>query len=140
MGTQLILPKEGVEPPIFGPCLLWPNDWKDQDGTWHGGGPRSRPHCCRWGASSPPLPPKRGRAPNSRPISIVPNRWMHQDATWYGGRPLPRRYCVRSPSNTMSPRLRPTCVPSGILIHTAVWFGSAPFLGGGAGSPSTTMC
>jgi len=26
-----------VEPPIFGPCLLWPNGWMDQDGTWHGG-------------------------------------------------------------------------------------------------------
>jgi len=26
----------------------------DQDGTWHGGGPRSRPHCARWGPSSPP--------------------------------------------------------------------------------------
>jgi len=21
------------------PCLLWPNDWMDQDGTWHGRGP-----------------------------------------------------------------------------------------------------
>ena len=26
-----------------------------------------------------------------------------------------------SPSNTMSPGLRPTCVPSGILIHPSVW-------------------
>ena len=26
----------------------------DQDGTWHGGGPRSRPHCARWVPSSPP--------------------------------------------------------------------------------------
>ena len=26
-------------PPIFGPCLLWPNGWMDQDGTWHGDGP-----------------------------------------------------------------------------------------------------
>jgi len=26
----------------------------DQDGTWHGGGPWSRPHCARWGPSSPP--------------------------------------------------------------------------------------
>ena len=26
----------------------------DQDGTWHGGGPWSRPHCARWGHSSPP--------------------------------------------------------------------------------------
>ena len=44
----------GRSPPIFGPCLLWPNGWMDQDGTWHGGGPWSRPHCARWGHSSPP--------------------------------------------------------------------------------------
>jgi len=23
----------GTAPPIFGPCLLWPNGWMDQDGT-----------------------------------------------------------------------------------------------------------
>ena len=39
--------------PIFGPCPLWPNGLVDQDGTWHGGGPWSRPHCARWGPSSP---------------------------------------------------------------------------------------
>ena len=27
------LPK-GAQPPIFGPCLLWPNGWMDQDATW----------------------------------------------------------------------------------------------------------
>ena len=48
-------PERGRSPfPIFGPCLLWPNCWMDQDGTWHGGGPWSRPHCARWGHSSPP--------------------------------------------------------------------------------------
>jgi len=35
----------------------------DQDGTWRGGGPRSRPHCPRWGPSFLP-PPKKGRAPS----------------------------------------------------------------------------
>jgi len=55
--------KERNSSPIFGPCLLWPNGWMDQDGTWHGdgGGPWSRPHCARWGPSSPPL--KGGKAP-----------------------------------------------------------------------------
>jgi len=53
--------KKGRSPPIFGPCLLWPNSWIVQDGTRHGGGPRSRPHCARWGPSSPPQ--KSGRAP-----------------------------------------------------------------------------
>ena len=27
------LPKRGGASPIFGPCLLWPNGWMDQDGT-----------------------------------------------------------------------------------------------------------
>jgi len=27
--------KKGAEPPIFGACLLRPNGWMDQDGTWH---------------------------------------------------------------------------------------------------------
>jgi len=48
-------PKGGRAPStIFGPRLLWPNCWMDQGGTWHGGGPWSRPHCARWGHSSPP--------------------------------------------------------------------------------------
>ena len=47
-------PKRRAKPlPIFGPCLLWPNCWMDQGGTWHGGGPWSRPHCAKWGHSSP---------------------------------------------------------------------------------------
>jgi len=25
---------EGAQPPILGPCLLWPNGWMDQDATW----------------------------------------------------------------------------------------------------------
>jgi len=27
-------PQMGVELPIFGPYLLWPNGWMDQDATW----------------------------------------------------------------------------------------------------------
>ena len=38
-------------PPIFGPCLLWPNGWMDQDGTWHGGRPQPSGLCVRWGPS-----------------------------------------------------------------------------------------
>jgi len=26
-------PKEGLEPPVFSPCVLWPNGWVDQDAT-----------------------------------------------------------------------------------------------------------
>jgi len=63
MGTQLHPPQKGgrAPTPIFGPCLLCPNCWMDQGGTWHGGGPWSRPHCARWGHSSPF--PKKDRAP-----------------------------------------------------------------------------
>jgi len=68
--------------PNFSPCLLWPNGWMDQDGTWHGGGPRSRPHSARWETSS--LPQKGGRAPPIfDPCLLSPNGWMNQDGTWH---------------------------------------------------------
>jgi len=40
--------------PIFGPCLLWPNGWMDQDASWYGGKRLPRRRCVRWGCSSPP--------------------------------------------------------------------------------------
>ena len=66
--TQLPLPEDGVEPPIFGPRLLWPNGWTDQDATWHGSRSRPRPHFTRWGPSSPPQ--KGGRFELSRHVEI----------------------------------------------------------------------
>jgi len=61
-GDPALPVKKGAEHPVFGPCLLWPNDWiyQDQDGTWRGGGTRSRPHCARRGPIS--TPQKGGRA------------------------------------------------------------------------------
>jgi len=50
-----------LSPAIFGPCLLCPNGSMDQDGTWHGGGPRSRPRCTRWGLA--PLTAKAAELP-----------------------------------------------------------------------------
>jgi len=44
-GDPAPFPKTGQQPPIFGPSLLWPNGWMDQDAAWYGGMPRSRPHC-----------------------------------------------------------------------------------------------
>jgi len=32
----------GAEPPIFGPYLLQPNGWVDEDATWYGGRPQPR--------------------------------------------------------------------------------------------------
>jgi len=76
-GEPACPPQEGSGAcsPIFGPCLLWPNGWMDQDGTWHGGGPWSRPHCARWGTSSPP--PKRGHSPQ-----FSAHFYCHQTAGW----------------------------------------------------------
>ena len=33
---------EGAEPPIFGPCLLLPNGWMNEAGTWRGGRPQPK--------------------------------------------------------------------------------------------------
>ena len=59
--TQLPSPKNGSQPPIFSPSLLWPNGCIDQDATRYGGRPPPRPHCARREPSSPS--PKRGHSP-----------------------------------------------------------------------------
>ena len=93
-GDPALLPKNGAElPPQFSVHFLSPNGWVNQYGTWHGGGPWSKPHCARWSPSSPL--PKRGRPPIFGPYPLRPNACIDQDATWYGGRPRPRRFCVR---------------------------------------------
>jgi len=63
------LPQKGSSP-NFCPCLFWPNGWMDQDGTW----PWFRPHCARWGPSSPPKKGGGAPVPNFRPTSIVAKR------------------------------------------------------------------
>jgi len=69
--------------PSFGPCLLYPNGWMDQDATWYGGRSRPRPHYVG-------------------PCVLWPNGWIDQDSTWCGGRPRPRRHCIRwRPSSPM---------------------------------------
>jgi len=60
-GNPAPLPKKGAEPPIFGPCPVWPNGWMDQDETWHAGRPRPWPHCVRRGPIS--LSPKGAQPP-----------------------------------------------------------------------------
>jgi len=62
----------------------------DQDETWRGGRPRLRPHCVRWGPSSP----KMGHSPaNFRPMSVVAK--LLDGSRWYGARPWSRPHCVR---------------------------------------------
>jgi len=51
-GSSSPTPKGAQQPPLFGPCLLWPNGWMNRDATWYGGRSRLRPHCVRWGPSS----------------------------------------------------------------------------------------
>jgi len=63
--------KNGAEPPIFGPFLLFSNSRMHQDATWYGGTPLTRRLCVRWG---PDGSPKRGQTPNFRPMSIVAKR------------------------------------------------------------------
>jgi len=52
-----------------------------QGHTWHGGRPRPRRHCVRWGPSSPP---QKGAQPPPIfcPCLLWPNGYMDQDATW----------------------------------------------------------
>jgi len=50
-------PKKERSRAILGPCLLWPNGWMDQDGTWHGGDACSWPYCLH--GDPAPLPKRR---------------------------------------------------------------------------------
>jgi len=61
MPVSSTFPQKGGTVPIFGPCLLWPNDRMDQDATEYGGRPQPRRHCVTWGPSSSPS--KKGHTP-----------------------------------------------------------------------------
>jgi len=56
---------------LFGPCLLWPNGWMDEDATWYGSRPRPRPHCIR---RVPALRETAQQPPSFRPYLLWP-RW-----------------------------------------------------------------
>jgi len=73
----------------------------DQDVTRYVGRPRPRPHCDRWGPSSPTERGTAAPSPLFRPCLLWPNHWMDQGATCYGGRPWHRRlYASCEPSST----------------------------------------
>ena len=93
-GLSSTLPKKRAEPPIFGPCLWWPNGCMDQDATWYGGRPRPRQHCARWDPA--PLAKKGAQTPNFRPMSMVPKRLDRSrcHVVWRY-RPRIKRRCVR---------------------------------------------
>ena len=75
MRSHLPAPK-GAELPIFGPSLLWPNGWMGQNATRYGGRPRLRPHCGRWGLSSPKMG---GYSPHPQ---FSTNVYIGQTAGW----------------------------------------------------------
>ena len=77
-GDPAPLPKGRAEPPIFGPYMLWPNGWMDQDATWCGGRPQPWPHRVRCGPSHTP---KGAQRPIFGPCLLRPNSWVDQDAT-----------------------------------------------------------
>ena len=106
---------KGAQPPIFGPYLLWPNGSLDQDATCYEGRPLTRPHCARWGPSSPSL--KRGHSPPIFGLCLLwSNGWMDQDSTWYEGRSRPRPHCVTwepsspPPKRSTAPNFQPMSV------------------------------
>ena len=103
------LKKGGTSPPpIFGPCLLWPNGCMDQDDTWQGGRPQPRRHCVRWGPSSP------------HPKGHCPQFSAHVVAKRLDGsrcqlvsryRPRPGPHCVR-----WGPSIAPSFRPMSIVV------------------------
>jgi len=71
-GDQAPPPQKGAQQPsLFGPCLLWPNGWMDQDATLCEGS-LDPGHIVLDGNSAPPL--QKGHIPNFRPMSIVAKR------------------------------------------------------------------
>ena len=90
-----------TQPQNFGPCLLWPNGWMDQDVTWNGGKPWPRQHCVKCGPSSTPG----GTATPTTfgPCLLWPNGWMDQDVTWYEGRPRSRPHCITQGPSAPTP-------------------------------------
>ena len=92
-GDRAPLRKKGTAShPIFGPCLLWPNNWMNQYAVWYGSKPRPRRRCVGWGHSSPL---KEAQPPVFGSCLLWRNGWMDEDATWCGSRPRPRTHCVR---------------------------------------------
>ena len=66
----------------------------DQDGTWHAGRPRPRPHCAKWEPTYS-HPQNGAQLPIFGPCLLWPNGWMDQDGTWHEGRPRSRQHCAR---------------------------------------------
>jgi len=72
-GDPALPPKGHSPPPIFSPCLLWPNGWMDQDGMLLGTEVGLSPGDIVLDGDLAPT--KKGhRTPTFRPMSIVTKR------------------------------------------------------------------
>jgi len=69
MGSQLPAPLNGHSPQVFGPCVLWPNGWMDEDAIWYASRPQPRPHCVKCVPSSPTKGAQ--QPPSCWPMSVV---------------------------------------------------------------------
>ena len=105
-------------PPLFGPRLLWPNGWMDQDATWYGGRPRPRPHCVRWGVGPSSPSPKMGHNPQFSAQVLWPNGWMDQNTTWYEGKRRLWRHCVIWGPSTPQRGTTPTPIFDPCLLYS----------------------
>ena len=130
-GDPAMLPKRGQNPsPIFGPFLLWPNSWMQEDATWYGG----RRLCVTWGPSSS-LPKKRGLSPQ-----FSAHVYCGQTAAWtkmplgvevglgpgdfvFHGDPATPRKKAHPPHPTFGPCL---LWPNGWTDQDATWCGGRP--------------
>ena len=120
LGTQLPSPK-AAQPPIFGPCLLWPNGWMDYGdyaATWHGSRPQTGQHRVGW---VPRFAQKGAKCPIFGPCLLWPNGWMYQDASWYAGRPQPSPHCVRWGTSSPKRGIAPQFLAHVCCGQTAEW-------------------
>jgi len=129
--------KRGQSPLIFGPSLLWPNGWMQQNATWYGGRPQPRRLCVRWDPAPTPkwADPKFSahvycsqtaawiKMPLGTEVGavgpghIVPNGWMDEDTAC---RPRPRPHCTRrGPSSLESGTAPPSFRPMFIVATVA---------------------
>jgi len=102
--------------------VLPPNGWTEQDETWHAGSPGLRPHCVRWGPSSPQ---KGHSSPSFRPISVVAKLLDGSGCLLVGGRPCLRRHCVTwglsSPQRGTAPNFCPMSIVAKYCFDTVGW-------------------
>ena len=101
--------------PVCLSCLSASLVYCGQTVRWHGCRLRPRPHCVRWGPSSPP---QKGHSPNFRPMSVVAKRLdglrCHLVRS-YRLRPQPRRRARWGPRSPKTGAQHPQFWPMSIV-------------------------